>query len=392
VSLKQKIYNYQGRIDKILENIDESDFHESNKQYLTEFYRHLVIKGLSKARIIKYLDTLYSITYLLEKPFEEVRKEDIATIIQKIEEKDYSDWTKRDYKVIIKIFFRWLKDTEGYPDIVKWIKKKPINKKLPDELLSKEDIKKLVDAAENLRDKAFILVLYESGCRIGELLTLRLRNVQFDKFGCVLIVNGKTGSRRVRLILSSPKLGQWIENHPRKDDPEAPLWVTIGMNSRNTILKYTSIRSHLKKIARKARLKKRVYPHLFRHSRATHLANKLTEAQMKQYFGWVQSSDMASTYVHLSGRDVDNALLKINGIDISDEKQENGLTASICPRCKSNNSPDALFCSTCGLCLDEKTSFKIEETRMKADKLMNELVNKPQVLDALIDAVAQIKN
>jgi len=46
---------------------------------------------------------------------------------------------------------------------------------------------------------------------------------------------------------------------------------------------------------------------------------------MKQYFGWVQGSDMASVYVHLSGRDVDNALLKLNGLEVKEEKKRNSL-------------------------------------------------------------------
>lgn len=43
-------------------------------------------------------------------------------------------------------------------------------------------------AAENPRDKALISVLYESGCRIGEILSLKIRNVEFDNNGSVVIV------------------------------------------------------------------------------------------------------------------------------------------------------------------------------------------------------------
>ena len=263
--------------------------------------------------------------------------------------------------------------------------------KLPEELLTKEEIMKMVDAAEHIRDKAFILTLYESGCRIGELLNLRIKHVQLDKWGAVLLVNGKTGQRRVRVIVSFPKLNQWIENHPLREDPNAPLWITIGTNSRNKVLNYATAKTVLKKLAKKAGIKKRIYPHLFRHSRATHLANHLTEAQMKQYFGWVQGSDMASVYVHLSGRDVDNALFKLNGMKVDEEEKEDGLKPKACPRCKARNSPDAKFCSNCGMCLDAKTSVQIDELREKADKLMNELVKNPKVLNALIEGIEKLK-
>lgn len=52
-------------------------------------------------------------------------------------------------------------------------------------------------------------------------------------------------------------------------------------------LAYNSLRTILRIIAEKASIKKKVIPHAFRHARATHLANSLTEAQMKEFFGWV---------------------------------------------------------------------------------------------------------
>jgi integrase len=58
-------------------------------------------------------------------------------------------------------------------------------------------------------------------------------------------------------------------------------------------------------------LGRRVYPHLLRHSRATHLAKFLTESQLKAYFGWTQDSKMTRIYIHLSGKDVDEAILRI---------------------------------------------------------------------------------
>jgi len=390
--VKDEVYRYNRLIENALRRVRNSDFPKENKQKILEFYRECIVRGYSKARIIKYIETLYSIAKLLEKPFSKARKEDIVELVRKIEEKGYSEWTKHDFKVILRIFFKWLRKTEDFPEEVRWIKvtaKRGI--KLPEELLTKEEIMKLVCAADHIRDKAFILTLYESGCRIGELLTLQIKHVQFDEYGAVLLVNGKTGWRRVRVIMSAPKLYQWIENHPLKADPNAPLWITMGTNSRYRVWTYCTARTVLKKLVKKAGIKKRVYPHLFRHSRATHLANHLTEAQMKQYFGWVQGSDMASIYVHLSGRDLDNALFKLNGLEIPEEKKEDEFKALICPRCKAKNSPDAKFCSNCGMCLDEKTAVEMEQLREKADRLMNKLIKNPRVLSALVEAINELR-
>jgi site-specific recombinase XerD/ribosomal protein L40E len=388
VKLKDYVYNYDRLIERTLYKIKNFDLDEKNRQYLLDFYNECIVQTISKARIIKCLGTLLRVSNWLGKSFDEATKEDIIGLVRRIEDADYSNWTKHDYKAILKTFYKWLRKGEDYPPEVRWIRATARNmSKLPEELLSVEEVKLLVDKADTLRDKALLLVLYESGCRIGEILTLQLKHVQFDKFGAVILVNGKTGQRRVRLVVSAPKLMQWIDNHPLRDDLESALWVTVGTRKRNTPMTYAGTLCHLRKIVVRAGIRKRVYPHLFRHSRATHLANVLTEAQMKQYFGWVQHSDMASIYVHLSGRDVDSALLKMNGIAVSEENQDERLKALTCGRCKGSNSPDAKFCSNCGMCLDVKTAVEVDETRVKVDKLMTELVKRPEILEQMLHAV-----
>ena len=127
---------------------------------------------------------------------------------------------------------------------------------------TEEDIRKLVENAQNLRDKALIFSLYESGCRIGEILTLNINNVNFDEYGAILLVTGKTGDRRVRLIASAPLLSSWIENHPRNSELKAPLWVNFSTNNRYGRLGYSSAKLMIKKVAVRAGIKKRVFPHL----------------------------------------------------------------------------------------------------------------------------------
>ena len=390
--MKDEVYRYSKIIERELTRVKNLYIDRESRQKILDFYRECIVRGYSKARIIKYIVTLKRIARDLGKPFTQAKKEDIVRLITDIEQRNYSDWTKKDYKVVLRVFYRWLK-ADNYPEEVSWIKVRGSHKhKLPEELLTPEEVNKLIDAADHIRDKAFISTLYESGCRIGELLCLQIKHVQFDEFGAVLLVNGKTGQRRVRVIASEPRLHQWIENHPLRYNPDAPLWITIGTNSRYKVWNYGTAKDVLKKIARKAGIKKRVYPHLFRHSRATHLANHLTEAQMKQYFGWVQGSDMASVYVHLSGRDVDNALLRLNGLEVKEEKREEQFKALICPRCKARNSPDAKFCGNCGMCLDAKAAMQVDELRVKLDMLMNKLVKNPDVLSALLQGIEKLES
>ena len=75
----------------------------------------------------------------------------------------------------------------------------------------------MIDAANSIRDKALIACLYEGGFRIGELGGLSLGDVTFDRYGAMVIVNGKTGMRRVMLIFAMPYLSQWLESHPLRE-------------------------------------------------------------------------------------------------------------------------------------------------------------------------------
>jgi len=301
----------------------------------------------------------------------------------------WSPATKHDYKVILKKFYKSLGGSEEFPDQVKWIKPnfKKNNHKLPEELLTEEDVRKLVEAAGHPRDKAFILVLYESGCRIGEILNLRIKNVLFDENGAVLLVNGKTGQRRVRIIASAPLLSVWLNNHPFRESPDSPLWIVVGTKNHSQPLTYPSVATQLRKIAKRAGIKKKVNPHAFRHARATFLANNLTEAQMKEYFGWVQSSGMAAVYVHLSGRDVDNAILRLNGLEVAEKKENESLKIRNCARCMERNSSLSKFCSRCGSPLDIKIAIELDEKRKTGDEVVSTLVRDPQVQQIIVSRI-----
>lgn len=116
---------------------------------------------------------------------------------------------------------------------------------------------------------------------------------------------------------------------------------------------YVSARSTIQRIARAAGVKKRVYSHLFRHSRATEMASHLTEAQLNHHFGWVQGSRMTATYVHMSGREVDSALLRLAGVEEREKKGESKLlNARKCPGCDHINPFTARFCEKCWRALE----------------------------------------
>ncbi|MEM3027401.1 MAG: phage integrase N-terminal SAM-like domain-containing protein, partial [Candidatus Bathyarchaeia archaeon] len=132
---------------------------ERDRELLEEFKKNLLSEGLTEARVAKYLDTLRRVSEMLNKPFEEATVDDVKDLVYRLERSGYSPWTKHDYKVALKRFYKWLKgNNEEYPPEVKWIKTtlKAKDELLPEDLLTEEEISRLLGACDNPRDKAFI--------------------------------------------------------------------------------------------------------------------------------------------------------------------------------------------------------------------------------------------
>jgi hypothetical protein len=95
---------------------------------------------------------------------------------------------------------------------------------------------------------------------------------------------------------------------------------------------------------------------------------------------------MASTYVHLSGCNIDNALLKLNGIKTEDEvnSEEHTLRIKTCLRCQESDSPTSGFCSRCGCPLDVRTAMLMHDEELKTDNVMDQLVDDPEFKQFLL--------
>ncbi|MDD5417931.1 MAG: tyrosine-type recombinase/integrase, partial [Candidatus Nanoarchaeia archaeon] len=304
---KRDIHDRRRKLVNALKRIEKSKISEHNKKLILSFKEDCSANSLSIERILFYVNKLTIMAGLIEKNYDELDKDDIMHLLMLVENRKISPYTKQGYKVTLKKFYKWINGGKDYPPIVSWIKTRVnlCSKVLPSNLLTKEDIVKMVDGAKYFRDKAIIMTLYESGFRIGELLNTKMGDLEFTKYGVKVNVIGKTGARRVLLISSMPYISNWIANHPDKSNPDAYIWTALRYNKKlGTELNYPAVAKMIKETAKKCCVTKRVNPHSFRHARATELANKLTEAQMNMYFGWVQGSDMPATYVHLSGRDV----------------------------------------------------------------------------------------
>lgn len=267
-------------------------------------------EGLSEKRKIKYVWIFKRLLKLLKrKRLKAISKRDVEKIFFWLKNMDYSPDTKQDYWSILKKIITWLNPRFNLKEYKMNLR---LNRRLPEDILTEEEARKLCESGLSIRDRAIVSILYEAGIRAGELINLRVKDIVFDNFGAVLLVNGKTGQRRVRIVKSVPIISTYLLEHRFKEDPLAPLFYRIDKQIK-TMLVNESIIKVVKGAAAKASINKRVYPHLLRHSRATHLAKHLTEQELKVFFGWSGRSKMTACYVHLSGADIDKKILEVNG-------------------------------------------------------------------------------
>jgi integrase/recombinase XerD len=313
-------------------------------------------------------------------------KRNIEAFLEWIQRRNIEDWTKYTYKQIFKTF---LKNT-GKKDLAELIYVKKVRTKIPD-IFTRQEILKMIETAQHPMDKALISALYETGCRIGEITTLKIKDVHFDNYGAVLVVNGKTGMRRIRAIFSAPYLSAWVSIHPKNSDQNTPFWIRFGRDGRsngienNTCIQlmYPALTMRIKRIAERAGIKKRVYNHLFRHTSATEKSEILTTAQMCEYFGWTQASRMTETYVHLSGKNLDDMLLRAYGLS-KDTPKEKELAPVQCPSCSTMNGATSKFCHKCGAALDIVTAINVDKERASLTlELMDIIRQEPTILELL---------
>jgi site-specific recombinase XerD len=361
-------------------------------ELLLAFLDHLKALGLSDNRVLKYANSLSTI--FKNTPFNpaEATKRDVERAVAWINAQPYKSWTKHGLKLALKRLVQYTKHGScdaktPTPPEVDWIPMKVDerdNRVKPETLLTADDVKAMMMRAENKRDRALVSVLFEAALRPGELLGMKVGSVEFKENYCIITVNGKTGVKRIPIVASYRPLLEWLEEHPKKDEIEAPLWASLSNNSKAEGISYYYLRKLLRRLAEKAGLKKDVWPYLLRHSCLTLLAKVFTESKLKLYAGWVMESKMVKRYVHFSTRDLEGAVLELHGLKEADSTSQI-LKANDCPRCKRKNPPDSVRCGFCGFILDKKVSMEMEEKHVeRLEEIFRRLERLEEVVYALL--------
>jgi integrase/recombinase XerD len=364
-----------------LRRLENEPFNKEIKDTIKKFVNDLKIKeNISEIRRINYIQRLRKIASWIPDSFLDPTEESMNEVLKQLYDNDYTDWTRNTFVIMLKKFYRWkLKELPAFiKDMKVRIKE---NGKEVDDLLTSQEVTALIENSKNARDKALLSVLYDSGCRIGELINMRIKDLGFDEFGALLRVTGKTGFRQVRIVGNSiAYLRAWLDNHPLRNDVNAFLFCNLSENILGRSLTYADVYSIIRHTAKRAGIKKRIHPHLFRHTRATILASKVTEAPLEAQMGWVHGSRQTRTYVHLSLRDQDNAILKAYGIKVPENETIQEDKPKECPRCHTLNPSDAQYCRNCWMPFDVKIALDMEEKERKTI----EAIKRTDVVDPLV--------
>jgi site-specific recombinase XerD len=168
-----------------------------------------------------------------------------------------------------------------------YIPKPKRNKKIP-EILTKDEIKKMIDCTSNIKHKLILKVLYGCGLRVSELINLLKKDINFlEELVHIRLAKGK----RDRFVKIPGKLKEELEAYCRLNHEE----ILFPSNRTGKLTKKT-IGKIVENAARKAGIKKDVYPHLLRHSFATHLLENGTDLRIIQKL--LGHSDIRTTQIY----------------------------------------------------------------------------------------------
>ena len=381
--------NTEGLYDKALadEKITDSD-----AALIREFVNELAGK-VSPGREYKLVNSLI-LNRAFFPPYSECTTGDIYAGVRKITAAEKADGTPRfkantktDRVKIAKRFFLWMCEN-GYGKNINEKKLRKLQPPSPDrmtktaaQILTEEEIQRMLEAANNSRDRALLSVLYEGGLRASELGDLTWGELRFTSWNVVLNTAGKTGKPRyVPLVLARPYLAQWKNDYPGDAaNPASYVFVTLRSAKRHgreyLPLTYSTVYYLLQTLAELAGVEKHITPHIFRHSRVTHLLQQRTPLThvCKMMWGNLDTKQI-QTYAHLVNEDMDDYIADLYGIEREEDEEKAEAAQMLSPRqcknCGTVNGPTQNYCGVCGEPLTEDAKDQAQRRREELNALL----------------------
>jgi len=400
----------------LLKKIQNTTALEANKQIVINYYNEKLAGGMKQGSLVNSLKILSRVIACINKPLVEIQKEELiaffnnlkpdfaplvtaAGTLYKNSKNEYSLTTSLRMKTQVKTFWKWLgqnyklrKNEQGIPLAVAWIngtenKNKFYFKK---DILTREEIQLMIKSTPKPRNKAIIAILFESGMRVGELLSMRKSELQLNEEYCEFVCDGKTGKRPVVLVQSYPYLQQWLDwldknrQAINKKDQDF-VWFNhteFGRSECKPMFQRGTILNMIKYVAARAGIQKRVWTHGLRHASATDFARQgYNETEMRLKFGWTSTSTIPSNYTHYRHDELKNKMLVRSGKKTEiKEFDAKIIPLKTCPFCSYENPVENQYCGKCAKPLEAKVIKEMEKT-MKAYAFTNEVINNLSTLE-----------
>lgn len=257
------------------------------------------IEGMSPESMKTYNFYLTDFFEQINRPFEQVTTNDIRIYLYETQKRTgVSNRTLDGKRLVINTFMDWCWK-EGYIPNNPCASIKPIKfEEKPREPLSNMELEIVRDACENYRDKAMIELFYSTGCRLSEMVNLKISDIDFTSKEVHLF--GKGSKHRTSYLNAKAEymLKKYFELERPKDSISDSVFV-IFRKPYNRMQK-GSIYARVKAIQKRSGIERSLFPHLLRHTMATDALNRgMNVAEVKEILGH-EKLDTTMIYAKIS--------------------------------------------------------------------------------------------
>jgi integrase/recombinase XerD len=273
---------------------------EPCQKKVNEFENYLRSKRYSDSTIGTYSDALKTfLRFYASKPIAEITNTDVITFNNEyILRNKFSSSYQNQVVNAIKLFFKTVENKMIETEAVHRPKRSHV---LPN-VLSKEEIKLILNAHYNIKHKTMLSLIYSCGLRRGELLNLKLSDID-SKRGLIIVRQAK--GKKDRITPLSNKMLLLLRDYFTACKPK--IWLFEGQNG-NEKYDERSLTSVLKQALQKSKINKPVTLHWLRHSYATHLLENGTDLRYIQEILGHSRSTTTEIYTHVSNKSIQKVI------------------------------------------------------------------------------------
>jgi len=261
-------------------------------QQIEQFKQWMRSKRYSESTIVTYTESLkVFLNFYKNKPITEITNQDLIVFNNEfIIENKLSASYQNQIVNGIKLFFAKIQNAKLKPELVH----RPKKPKLLPNVLSKDEVKQILNAHSNIKHKTMLSLIYSCGLRRSELLYLKPEHV--DSKRNVLIIKAAKG-KKDRIAPLSDKTVELLRAYYKLYKPTQ--WLFEGQNAGEQY-DGRSLSSVLQQALEKTNIKRPVTLHWLRHSYATHLLEAGTDLRYIQEILGHKSSKTTEIYTHVS--------------------------------------------------------------------------------------------